>query len=81
MRDTNDGFLVAQKDLELRGPGEVLGKRQTGIMQMRVADLSRDAWMLPEVQKMAEDILLGHPEVTEQLIARWIVRADDYSGV
>jgi len=81
MRETNDGFLVAQKDLELRGPGEVLGKRQTGILQMRVADLSRDAWMLPEVQTMAEDILSGHPEVVEKLIDRWIVRADDYSGV
>jgi ATP-dependent DNA helicase RecG len=81
MRDTNDGFLVAQKDLELRGPGEVLGKRQTGIMQMRVADLSRDAWMLPEVQTMAEDILSNHPEVIEPLIDRWIIKADEYSGV
>ncbi len=81
MRDTNDGFLVAQKDLELRGPGEVLGKRQTGIMQMRVADLSRDAWMLPEVQTMAEEILSDHPQVIEPLIDRWIIKADEYSGV
>jgi len=81
MRDTNDGFLVAQKDLELRGPGEVLGKRQTGIMQMRVADLSRDAWMLPDVQTMAEDILSNYPEVIEPLIDRWIIKADEYSGV
>ena len=57
MRETNDGFVIAQKDLELRGPGEVLGKRQTGLMQMRVADLVRDAGLLPKVQQLSAEIL------------------------
>ena len=51
---TNDGFAVAQKDLELRGPGEVLGTRQTGVMQLRVADLLRDADLLPQVIEISE---------------------------
>ena len=81
MRETNDGFVVAQKDLELRGPGEVLGKRQTGLMQMRVADLSRDAWLLPRVQQIAADMLEHHPDRTDAIIARWIVAADAYGNV
>ncbi len=71
MRETNDGFVVAQQDLELRGPGEVLGKRQTGVMQMRVADLVRDADLLPAVHRAAE--LLENDEATTQaIIDRWI---------
>lgn len=81
MRETNDGFVVAQKDLELRGPGEVLGKRQTGLMQMRVADLGRDAWLLPQVQEIAADMLRGHPQEVDAIIARWIVAADAYGNV
>ena len=54
LRDTNDGFEVARRDLELRGPGELLGTRQTGLMQMRVADLVRDADLLPDVQRAAD---------------------------
>ena len=54
LRETNDGFAVAQKDLELRGPGEVLGTRQTGVMQLRVADLLRDADLLPQVIEISE---------------------------
>jgi len=81
MRETNDGFIVAQKDLELRGPGEVLGKRQTGLMQMRVADLSRDAWLLPRVQQIAAEMLEQHPEKVDAIIDRWIVAADAYSNV
>ena len=57
MRDTNDGFVVARRDLELRGPGEFLGTRQTGLAQMRVADLARDADLLPRVQIAAERML------------------------
>ena len=56
---TNDGFEVAQRDLELRGPGEVLGTRQTGLMQMRVADLIRDADLAPAVQRIARELLAG----------------------
>lgn len=72
MRETNDGFVVAQKDLEIRGPGEVLGTRQTGLMQMRIADLQRDQAMLPEVREAAELLLRQHPQQVEALIHRWI---------
>src|SRR5690606_4189339 len=57
MRATNDGFEISRRDLELRGPGELLGTRQTGLMQMRVADLVRDADLLPKVQQAAELML------------------------
>ena len=66
MRDTNDGFEVARRDLELRGPGEMLGTRQTGLAQMRVADLLRDADLLPRVQSAAETLLREWPLHAEQ---------------
>ncbi len=81
MRETNDGFVIAQKDLELRGPGEVLGKRQTGLQQMRVADLGRDAWLLPEVQQLSDTLLKNHAEAADNIIRRWIAQADDYGNV
>jgi len=81
MRETNDGFVIAQKDLELRGPGEVLGKRQTGLQQMRVADLGRDAWLLPEVQQLADVLLKRYPEAADSIVRRWIAQADDYGNV
>lgn len=81
LRSTDDGFVVAQKDLELRGPGEVLGTRQTGLMQMRVADLVRDAGLLPRVQEVAAKLLVESPQRSEALITRWIGQADQYGEV
>ncbi len=72
LRDTNDGFEVARRDLELRGPGELLGTRQTGLMQLRVADLLRDADLLPGVQSAAEAMLDAAPVAADQLQRRWI---------
>jgi len=72
LRNTNDGFEVAQHDLELRGPGEVLGTRQTGLMQLRVADLIRDADLAPTVQKIATQLLATAPDAANALIRRWI---------
>jgi ATP-dependent DNA helicase RecG len=71
LRQTNDGFEVAQKDLELRGPGEVLGTRQTGIAALRVADLVRDAELLPAVITVSDRLALERPEHVEPLIRRW----------
>ncbi len=79
MRDTTDGFRIAEKDLELRGPGEVLGTRQTGELSFRIADLSRDAHLLPAVQRVGESMLEEHPEQTERLIHRWIGGAARYA--
>lgn len=79
MRDTGDGFRIAEKDLELRGPGEVLGTRQTGQMAFRVADLARDAELLPDVQRVAEAMLREVPDQAEQLVSRWIGAATRYA--
>jgi len=81
LRGTEDGFLVAQRDLELRGPGEVLGTRQTGMMQLRVADLVRDARLLPAVQASAERLLAEHPAEAALLVRRWIGQAREYGEV
>jgi ATP-dependent DNA helicase RecG len=81
MRDTNDGFEVARRDLELRGPGELLGTRQTGLAQMRVADLLRDADLLPRVQIAAETLLHDWPQHVAPLISRWVGHAEQYGRV
>jgi len=81
MRDTNDGFEVARRDLELRGPGELLGTRQTGLAQMRVADLLRDADLLPRVQNAAETLLREYPSHVAPLIRRWVGHAEQYGRV
>ncbi len=81
MRDTNDGFVVARRDLELRGPGELLGTRQTGLAQMRVADLTRDADLLPRVQIAAETLLREWSAHVEPLIRRWVGHAEQYGRV
>jgi ATP-dependent DNA helicase RecG len=79
MRDTSDGFRIAEKDLELRGPGEVLGTRQTGQLSFRIADLTRDAHLLPAVQQVGEHMLAQYPRQTAQLIERWIGGAARYA--
>lgn len=78
MRETNDGFRIAEKDLQLRGPGEVLGTRQTGQLSFRIADLTRDAHLLPAVHRVGEHMLVHHPRQTGQLIERWIGGATRY---
>ena len=81
MRETTDGFLIARKDLEIRGPGEVLGTRQTGEMQFRIADLVRDGRLLAEVQRAAEKVLRDRSQAVEPLIQRWIGEREQYGGV
>jgi ATP-dependent DNA helicase RecG len=81
LRATNDGFEVARRDLELRGPGELLGTRQTGLAQMRVADLLRDADLLPRVQRAAQILLQDWPHNALPLIRRWVGHAEQYGQV
>jgi ATP-dependent DNA helicase RecG len=81
LRDTADGFEVARRDLELRGPGELLGTRQTGLMQMKVADLMRDADLLPRVQRAAEVMLERHADNIAPLRRRWIAAGTLYGKV
>ncbi|MCW8906018.1 MAG: ATP-dependent DNA helicase RecG [Sedimenticola sp.] len=78
MRESSDGFLIAQKDLELRGPGEVLGVRQTGEMQFRIADLLRDQPLLEEVQAAAELMLERYPKRVPPLVRRWVGERQHY---
>lgn len=81
MRETSDGFRIAEKDLQLRGPGEVLGTRQTGILQFRVADLARDADLIKMIPATADVILKQHPQQADKLIRRWLGDASKFAGV
>jgi ATP-dependent DNA helicase RecG len=81
LRDTNDGFRIARRDLELRGPGELLGRRQTGLAQLRVADLSRDADLLTDVRAAASQMLEAAPECVAALRLRWIGEREQYGRV
>ena len=81
IRESTDGFEIARRDLELRGPGELLGTRQTGLAQMRVADLMRDADLLPRVQSAAELMLTMYPDSIGPLAARWIGPGERYGRV
>lgn len=81
MRDTNDGFVIAEKDLELRGPGEMLGTRQTGLLQFKVADLMRDADLLPAVRDAAQALLERWPQHVSPLLERWLRHGQQYGQV
>jgi len=81
LRNTNDGFEIAKKDLELRGPGEMMGTRQTGLPELRIADLIRDAGLLPDIRKTADILMQQYPELIQPLIDRWLGKDIDYSKV
>ena len=81
LRDTNDGFVIAERDLELRGPGELLGARQTGLVQMKVADLVRDHDLLPQIRALAERLFVDYPDLSEALMQRWLPDKDRYAQV
>lgn len=81
LRETADGFVIAQKDLELRGPGEVFGTRQTGLLQLKIADVMRDAHLLPQVLELAQEFLSKKADQVEALIARWVKTESKYIHV
>ncbi|TJY58947.1 ATP-dependent DNA helicase RecG [Sinimarinibacterium sp. CAU 1509] len=81
MRSTTDGFAIAQRDLELRGPGELLGRRQTGDIGMKLADPMRDAALIPPLQSLADRWLIEHPALARALIARWVGDPERYAQV
>ncbi|SUB34051.1 ATP-dependent DNA helicase RecG [[Pasteurella] mairii] len=80
MRESQDGFLISEKDLEIRGAGEVLGTKQTGIAEFKVANLMRDRKMIPTVQYYAKQLIAKHPEIAAALIARWLNHREIYSN-
>jgi ATP-dependent DNA helicase RecG len=80
LRESNDGFVIAEKDLQIRGPGELLGTRQTGLAELKIADLVRDAALIPEIQQHAYLIWNKYPEEAAQLINRWLPNKEKYSN-
>lgn len=81
LRESNDGFVIAERDLELRGPGELLGARQTGLVQMKVADLTRDADLLPQIRQLAQRLFHDYPVQSEALMQRWLPDRERYAQV
>ena len=81
LRDTNDGFVVAQRDLELRGPGELLGTRQTGLPEYRIANLVRDAELMPQVQMTATELYKESGDHATAIVRRWLGGASRYGKV
>lgn len=81
MRETTDGFKIAEKDLELRGPGELLGARQTGLLEFKVADLQRDKALLSQVQQAAAKLYQEYPEHVSPLLSRWLPKHQQYLNV
>jgi len=80
LRESNDGFVIAQKDLEIRGPGELLGTKQTGLADLKIADLLRDAHLIPEVQQHAYLIWKKHPQSAQAIIQRWMGEREHFSN-
>ena len=78
LRESSDGFYIAQRDLEIRGPGELMGTRQTGIAELRIADLVRDAALIPQVQDIAERLWREYPSHAQAIINRWIGDKEQY---
>ncbi|MBV2130600.1 ATP-dependent DNA helicase RecG [Arsukibacterium indicum] len=80
LRDSNDGFVIAQRDLEIRGPGELLGTRQTGLLQFKIADISRDAELIPHARQLAAKLWQQDQPACLQLIRRWLANRDIYGN-
>lgn len=81
LRSTTDGFVIAEKDLEQRGGGELMGTRQTGHLRMRIADLVRDQQLLSLVEKRGRVIMRDHPEWGNKLIHRWLGEKEQFGAV
>jgi ATP-dependent DNA helicase RecG len=79
MRESTDGFYIAEQDLLIRGPGELLGSRQTGLQQLTVADLERDGHLLPQVKTMAEQLVDKHPQYVDAIIKRWMGNVEQFA--
>ena len=80
LRESNDGFVIAEKDLEIRGPGELLGTRQTGLADLKIADLVRDGYLIPEIKQKAYLLSRQQPQCAQALIQRWLGNKERYSN-
>ncbi|WP_431226338.1 ATP-dependent DNA helicase RecG [Burkholderia contaminans] len=78
MRETTDGFEIARRDLEIRGPGEFLGARQSGAAMLRFANLETDGWLIEPAREAASRLIAAYPEVVTQHLARWLGAREQY---
>ncbi|MDN7426778.1 ATP-dependent DNA helicase RecG [Burkholderia sp. AU45388] len=78
MRETTDGFEIARRDLEIRGPGEFLGARQSGAAMLRFANLETDGWLIDPAREAAARLIAAYPEVVTQHLARWLGAREQY---
>ena len=81
MRESCDGFYIAEKDLELRGPGQVLGTNQAGLMSFKIADMQRDALLLEDIKSVSESLMQNNKEIVDPLINRWLSDREEYANV
>jgi ATP-dependent DNA helicase RecG len=81
IRDSQDGFRIAEEDLEIRGPGDLLGTRQTGEQQFRIADLPAHAHLMPEVVRRGDALLSSDPDTAARLLAIWAPADSGHAGV
>jgi ATP-dependent DNA helicase RecG len=81
MRDSHSGFEIAERDLALRGPGDLMGTRQSGVRQFHIANLARDRALLPDVVRTADALIEAEPSLVAGLVRRWIRAGMDYSHV
>lgn len=78
LRESNDGFFIAEQDLVIRGPGELLGTKQTGLADLKIADLVRDADLIPQIQNMAQHLWSNYPSHAQAIINRWLAHREHY---
>ena len=81
IKETGDGFLIAEKDLKLRGPGELLGTKQKGLIGLRIADVMRDAYLLPMVNQLSSVLEEKYPKSIKKIIKRWVGNQLEYRKV
>jgi len=78
MAETTDGFEIARRDLEIRGPGEFMGSRQSGAALLRFADLNEDSGLVAQAREVAQVMLAEHPEAAQAHVARWLGQKSEY---
>jgi ATP-dependent DNA helicase RecG len=79
LKGTNDGFEIAEQDLEIRGPGEIMGQEQTGVVPFKYVDLVRDSKFIEESTDLAKQIISDDKKLTDKLIQRWLSGSIDYA--
>ena len=79
LRDSNDGFVIAERDLEIRGPGEVLGTKQTGLAEFKIADLIRDKALVQQIRPIAQTLLQQHTDLADKIVNRWLPEKEQFA--